>query len=127
MAEEEKKPRHGGRAKGTPNKRTSEIRQKAEELGVDPFIILLLYAKRDWQALGFESGTVIRTTSKGDTFDEDRITAKMQLDAAAEACQYLEAKRKAIEHSGSIETPKPEMISDDELDALIEEKLKGPA
>lgn len=97
--------RAGGRQKGTPNKRTSDLRAKAAELGVDPFEILLLYAKRDWKSLGFESATVVRATSKGETFDEDRITAKMQMDAAAEACQYLEPKRKAIELSNDPENP----------------------
>ena len=95
----------GGRSKGTPNKKTQALMDKAEELGVNPFEVVLLYAKRDWAALGFESATVTRCAKGGETFEEDRITAKMQLDAASEACQYLYPKRKAIEHSTDEQSP----------------------
>jgi hypothetical protein len=88
----------GGRQKGTPNKKTQDLLNKAEELGVDPFEILLFYAKRDWEALGFESPEIEKAGKDGQVFYEDRITAKMQMDAASEACQYLFPKRKAVEH-----------------------------
>lgn len=93
-----------GRKKGTPNKRNQEIIDKAEELGVDPFEIILLFAKRDWKALGYKSETVIKAAKNG-TYEVDTITAQMQLSAAIEAAQYLYPKRKAIEHSSDPENP----------------------
>lgn len=95
----------GGRVKGTPNKKSQDLISKAEELGVDPFEVILYYAKRDWKALGFDSPTITRCAKGGETYEEDRITSKMQLDAASEACQYLHPKRKAIEHSSDPENP----------------------
>lgn len=97
--------RVAGRQKGTPNKKTQDLLDKANELGVDPFEVVLFYAKRDWKALGFSSETITRCAKGGETFEEDRITAKMQLDAATDACQYLYPKRKAVELSSDPENP----------------------
>lgn len=76
--------RHGGRQKGTPNKKTVHLRIRARELGVDPFEIVLLYAKGDYKTLGYKKG---------------EISPALRAQMAAEALEYLESKRKAVEHS----------------------------
>lgn len=89
----------GGRAKGTPNKPTRTLIEKAQELGVDPFEVLLLFAKEDWKSLGYEARTKTSFTSAGIEFEEFIIEPAMRVKAAAEACQYIHAKRKAIEQT----------------------------
>lgn len=95
----------GGRAKGTQNKKTlalyGSIEERSKALGVDPFEIMLLFAKGDWRALDYPSemretraidGKVVKGT--------EYITPAMRLDAAKDACKYLYAQKKAVEHSG---------------------------
>lgn len=88
----------GGRKKGTPNKNQDPLKQKAKELGIDPFEILLLFAKGDWQALGYKAETFVK---EGSTFvnEELYIKPETRARAAAEACQYIYPKLKAIEHT----------------------------
>lgn len=113
----------GGRVKGTPNKKTQDLLEKAEELGVDPFEILLMVAKGDWEGLGFESAKLVYFTAAGIEAEKDRITLSDRLSAASEACTYLHPKRKAVEHSGPnggpIETRDLSKLSDDELNARL--------
>lgn len=94
--EQSKEIRTRGRKKGTPNKRTQTLFQKAQELGVDPFEILLLIAKGDWKALGYDSSE-IQLLSKGIPYFVDRISLQMRQSAASDCCQYMLPKRKAIE------------------------------
>lgn len=89
----------GGRAKGVPNKSSQDLMNKANELGVDPFHILLLYAKRDWKGLGYDSETTTKVLKDGGTLEVERITSDMQIECAREVCHYLYPKRKAIELS----------------------------
>lgn len=91
--------RHGGRKKGVPNKPTATLIGKANELGIDPFEILLLFAAEDWKRLGYEARTTISYTNAGIEFEELVIKPEMRVKAASEACQYIHAKRKAIEQS----------------------------
>lgn len=91
--------RKGGRQKGTPNRATQDLINKARELDVDPFEVLLLYVKRDWKALGFSSPTETKVLKDGGTIEIERITSDMQIECAREVCQYLYPKRKAIEFS----------------------------
>ena len=72
----------GGRKKGTPNKGSAPCSEKAHELGIEPFTVLLLFAAGDWQKLGYAAP----------------IDPAIRCKAAAEACHYLYPKRKAIEH-----------------------------
>lgn len=114
-------PKYGGRKKGTPNKSVLPLAQKAEELGVDPFVILLLFAKSDWKALGYESKTETRGSRSGATYEVERITADQRLRAAAEACQYLHSKRKAIQLLDESYDPSKdpcEEYSDEEIDEM---------
>lgn len=80
------RPKTGGRQKGTPNKDTSQLAQLAQQLDVDPFEILLLFASGDFMSLGI-----------------NEVTPDQRLKAATEACTYLHPKRKALEHSGDME------------------------
>lgn len=101
-------PKTGGRKKGCPNKKTQELRECAERLGVNPFEVLLLFAEGNWKALGYNRSV---------------IAPPVRARAAAEACQYLHPKRKAIEHSGEIKSPESE-LSDLELDRRIQSLMK---
>lgn len=72
----------GGRKKGSRNKDKIPAQQMAEDLGIDPFKVLLYFTDGDNKALGLEPG---------------EITPAMRLAAASEACDYILPKRKAIE------------------------------
>lgn len=76
-----------GRPKGSKNKKDRDVFKKAEELGVDPFEVLLLFAKGDADALGYVGG---------------KVPMDMRLSAAKDACTYLYSKKKAITLSGNI-------------------------
>lgn len=66
-----------GRQKGTPNKKTLTLIQQCEEMGVDPFGILLKHC-----------------------MDSDKA---ISMAAAKEVCQYILPKRRSLEHSGSLD------------------------
>ena len=89
----------GGRKKGTPNKSIDPLKERAEKLKIDPFEILLLFANGDWESLGYPAATFVK---EGSTFvnEELYIKPETRARAAAEACQYLHPKLKAIEHTG---------------------------
>lgn len=90
----------GGRVKGVPNKKTTTLIQKCEELKVDPFEILLLFAKGDWKALGYPMSKQVKSyTQSGEAIEEDVISPELRGQCAKEACQYLYPKRKAVELS----------------------------
>lgn len=117
----------GGRVKGVLNRDVKTLKDKAAELGVDPFEVLLLFAKEDWQALGYEGRTTQKFSPQGIEFDAYVIDPSMRLKAAAEACQYMHPKRKAVE-----QTVDPELLemfkslenkTEDELDDILS-KLK---
>jgi hypothetical protein len=117
------------RTKGTPNKKTQTLFDLAKKLKVDPFEILLRFASEDWKGLGYENRTTTKFTNAGIEFEEYIIEPRMRLKAAAEACQYLLPKRKAIEQSVD-----PELLeaiksldgkTEDELLAIVnKERLK---
>lgn len=115
--------RHGGRAKGTPNKDVMPLIERAKALGIDPFEILLRFAAEDWKGLGYEARTKTSFTSAGIEFDEFIIKPELRGKCAAEACQYIHAKRKAIENTidpALIETFKAlEGKTEEELHAII--------
>lgn len=87
----------GGRKRGTPNKRTEPLIERAEKLGIDPFEILLHFAKGNWECLGYESATTTAFTNAGIEFEEPTISPELRVTAAKAACEYLHPKRKAIE------------------------------
>ena len=83
-----------GRKKGSGNKKSLLVAEKAMELGVDPFEILLKFASADWKALGYKEEYQV-------TKDGARLTIspEVRLKAASEACQYILPKKKAMEIS----------------------------
>lgn len=92
--------RYGGREKGTPNKTTQELHDLARELDCDPFKILLLFAKRDYAALGLPEYTM-KVVGRGEDsieIEELTISPELQQKSAKDAAEYLYPKRKAIEH-----------------------------
>lgn len=109
-----------GRKKGSRNKNALPLTQKVTELGVDPFEILLMFAKGDWKGLGYASAFNTLYTSRGEPYQVDIIQPEHRLRAAQEASQYLYPKRRAIEVKDNRnvgEDPLPH-ISDEELDEL---------
>lgn len=94
----------GGRAKGTPNKINQSLVDMAEKLGVDPFNILLLFAKNDWQTLGYKK--------------PDAIDPNLRARCAQEASKYLYAQRRSIEHSGEVEVDHPK-INEESLEDRV--------
>lgn len=71
---------------------TLELQIRAEELGVDPFEVLLLFAKGDGEALGLP---VDPSTGRNVSPNQ-----KLQFAAAAEACKYMFPQLKSTEMSG---------------------------
>lgn len=91
----------GGRKKGTLSKAQQSLREKADELGIDPFEILLLFAQGDWEALGYTSAErVVNETEGGALIYEDTIPPQLRQKSAKDAAEYLYPKRKAVEVSG---------------------------
>jgi hypothetical protein len=108
-----KRPADAGRKKGTPNKKTQDLMAKCQELDVDPFEILLRFAKGDWDGLGYESSVRVAGVSKdGEPFYEDTIPPDLRAKCAKDACEYIHPKRKAIEHSGAVDTGLQSIIDD---------------
>lgn len=110
-----------GRKKGTPNKDSLPLLQKAKQLNVDPFEILLLFANGDWKGLGYAYPTATRVGKNGETYEVDIITPEHRLKAAAESSQYLYPKRKAIQIEEPFDPNKDRPLkdlTDEELDAL---------
>lgn len=98
------KVKTGGRTKGTPNKKTQELIDKAKELGIDPYEILLFIAGNKWKELGYDEPTKLVPCGDG-TMAVERIEMSHRLMAAKEACQYMFAKRKAVELSQDKDNP----------------------
>lgn len=118
-------PKHGGRKKGTPNRDRAPVIQKARELGIDPFEVLLLFAAGDWQRLGYEAEKIIKY-SKDVQNEEYTIDPAVRMKAAAEACQYLYPKRKAIQFEDKTKKTKTgfEKFSDQELAEIAKKEFK---
>lgn len=112
--------KHGkGRPIGSTNRRTAQ--EIADRLGIDPFEVLVNFAKGDWKALGYDSATVIKTYGENSN-EEDRISAELRASSAKEACKYLHTQLKAVEHSGEIANPYMSKTPE-ELEELVKEKL----
>ena len=119
MAGAKKGERRGGRKKGTPNKKALPLLRKAQELGCDPFEILLMFANGDWKGLGYKSATETRYNRQGDDFEVMVITSDQRLRAASDACQYLHPKRKAIDLTIDVDEDRPLAdLTDEELDNM---------
>ncbi len=85
------------RPKGALNQTRMDAQAKANELGVDPFEILLLFAAGKWEALGYEAKTKTIHTGEETSYEVDNITPELRVNAAKDAASYLLAKRKSVE------------------------------
>ena len=90
----------GGRKKGTPNKRTQDLLDKAREIGRDPFETLLLFSNGDWEALGYSEEKYLASSNEHGDFYKYTIDPSVRASCAERACQYIHPKRKAIEITG---------------------------
>jgi hypothetical protein len=121
------KPGHkrlGGRKKGTPNKITAQVLEKTRELGIDPLEILLLFAAGDWKALGYEEDRFLSGSNEHGAYCKWTIDPAVRARCAAEACQYLYPKRKAIEHSGQMDVTNTVTVAKSDLEERIKQ-IKG--
>ena len=93
-------PRYGGRKKGTPNKDSNLVRDKAKALGIDPFEVLLYFVAGDWEKLGYAARErVVGYSQSGDEITGDIISPELRQKAARDACEYLHPKLKSIDHT----------------------------
>ena len=111
--------KYGGRGKGTPNKTSLNLHEKAKELGCDPFEILCRFALGDWEGLGYNEEFTFSPTQKGEVIEKPIIPPELRQKAAAEAAQYLFPKRKAIEHSGEITNVVEQKLSTKEIQTIL--------
>lgn len=72
----------GGRVKGTPNRPTALLRDKAAELGIDPFEVALLFAGNRYRELGYRTNV---------------ISPDLRARCALEACGFMYPKLKSVE------------------------------
>lgn len=87
----------GGRKIGTPNKRTEELENIAQRIGVNPFEVLCLISAGNWKGLGYKEKTKNKWLPSGIEVEEDVISLESRLQAAKEACKYLFPQRKAVD------------------------------
>lgn len=112
-----------GRKKNTRNKDSVPLKQKAAELGIDPFEILLYFAAGDWKKLGYTSETYT-VYSKDVSNEEYTIQPSVRAKAAGEACQYIYPKLKAVEHSGPLGEPITiQDLTEEEIDSKLAKLL----
>jgi hypothetical protein len=111
--------RYGGRTKGTANKPTLQLAEKAKELGCDPFEILCLFALGDWKRLGYKDEYTFAPTQKGEVVEKLVISPDIRQKAASDACGYLYPKRKAIEHTGEVTQLHEEKLSHSEIQEIL--------
>ena len=89
--------RRGGRARGTPNKRTLFLEERLEELNCDP--------------IGYMAKVMM----------DEEAHPQVRFSAAKELAQYIAAKRKAIEVTGD-----PDLIDRPLIEVRWIESIDGP-
>ena len=114
----------GGRRTGTPNKRSYDAQLLAEKMKVDPLKILLMFAKRDWKGLGYDSPQYVDSFSplNGDPLMKDVVTPDIQIKAASAAVKYLYSQKKAVKVSGP--NGGPIRFGDNLTDEQIKARIK---
>lgn len=93
-----------GRPKGAKGKKSDDIREKCESLGIDVIDTLAYFSSGNWKALGYKSETFLKPAGASGVIEEMYIPPSLRLKAVIELSQYLHPKLKAIEHSGSIDS-----------------------
>jgi hypothetical protein len=89
--------RYGGRVKGTPNKSSLLVKEALEQLGVDPIEVLAMFARGDWQALGYDSDKIATSHSEFGTTYKYTIDPAIRAKCAMDLVGYVYSKRKAID------------------------------
>lgn len=109
------RPEGAGRKKGTPNKKTQTLLEKCEEIGCDPFEVLMRFAAGDWKGLGYKC-TCYASNPKCITAEDnlpahkktkcdcEPISKELRQKSAKDACEYVHPKRKALEIETNGET-----------------------
>ncbi len=105
----------GGRAKGVKNRTVQVVEDLVTKLDVDPLEILMLFAKVDWKALGYDSASTIAYTSAGIEYEKLTITPEHRINAATSAVKYIYSQKKAIELSNQVESEGFRIIVEDLL------------
>lgn len=96
------------RPRGIPNYKTLPLLELAEKLKVNPFEILLNFAKGDWEALGYDNSVYVKESSDGKTTTLGyTITPEVRAKAAIEACKYLFPQKKAIQIDSNVTLNNP--------------------
>lgn len=90
------KPATSGRRPGTPNRATREAQALAEELGINPFEVLLRFAAGDTEALGLKP----YVDGKGRQRDP-MVPLDLRMQAAAAATRFLLPQLKSVEVAGA--------------------------
>lgn len=90
------------RPKGVANRDTQKLMDLAESLGVDPFEVILHFAKGDFESLGYTE-TQTKIAPDGSTFEVLTIEPETRLKAAIKAAEFMYPKRKSIEINSQAE------------------------
>lgn len=104
--------RRGGRAKGTPNKRTTDLAERIAQVcgkDFDPVLSMAKLAKEELAFLASKDGAadLLKAIEQKDLKAVDgalkRLAASkgFALEALSEVSQYVHAKRKAVEVKGA--------------------------
>ena len=88
-----------GRPPGIPDRRGRGAEARAEELGIDPFAVLLLLAGDRWAELHPGEPEVDAQGRRR------HVPLELRLKAAKEAAAFLHPRLKAVEHAAANEDP----------------------
>jgi|ERR1700679_932363 hypothetical protein len=102
-----------GRAKGSKNRTVQIVEELVTRLDVDPLEILMLFAKGDWKALGYDASSTIAYTSAGIEYEKPTISTDNRIQAATSAVKYIYSQKKAIELSNQVESEGFKIIVED--------------
>lgn len=100
----------GGRKKGTPNKNSQKLIDRANELGINPFEILLHFAAGNAEEMGMKP-TLTRYNITGQPYTIETIPVELRQKAAKDACEYIYPKRKSIDIKTDGDNPLSEYLA----------------
>ena len=90
----------GGKKKGSVNKATQSLQDRARELGINPFEIQLFIAAGKWKELGYTKETKTEYTQFGVPVEVERFPIELRQKAAKDVSPYLYPQLKSVEHKG---------------------------
>lgn len=88
--------KEGGRAKGTPNKKTKELMELIGDFSPVPGLIAI--CERDYKALGIEEFIFVEK-AEGEVKAQPTITVDLQMQAMKELMKYMYPQKRAVELS----------------------------